>query len=271
MMKKEEKTFSTGEFAKLVEVNKDTLLYYDKINLFKPAGIHANGYRYYTFKQFDQFMAIHSLRDVEVPIKELKSYFTSPNVDDLQNLAEYQKQKVADEIKKLKDIQFFLQRVLELTEELKQISFDEIRIEKLPERPIIYSKEKLDWSLPIEELYQHSTQFLKELGVKGIASYGGVVYEKDHLLQEQEGLHRLFCYIDLPEAEIQPGGLYATIYYQGLFDFIEESYKQFVDHLAAHNLDIIGDLYEEYILHSLLSLKEEDYITKISVRVQFKK
>ena len=63
-MKKEEKTFSTGEFAKLVEVNKDTLLYYDKINLFKPAGIHANGYRYYTFKQFDQFMAIHSLRDV---------------------------------------------------------------------------------------------------------------------------------------------------------------------------------------------------------------
>lgn len=75
-----QKTFTTGEFAKLLDINKDTLLYYDKINLFKPVGIHSNGYRYYTFEQFNQFMAIHSLRQVELPIKELKTYFEAPTI-----------------------------------------------------------------------------------------------------------------------------------------------------------------------------------------------
>ncbi len=32
------RTFTTGKFAKRFEVKKDTLLYYDKIGLFKPAG-----------------------------------------------------------------------------------------------------------------------------------------------------------------------------------------------------------------------------------------
>ncbi|WP_375545294.1 MerR family DNA-binding transcriptional regulator [Niallia taxi] len=41
-----EKTFSTGEFSKLLEVNKDTLLYYDKIDLFKPAGTYNGLYAF---------------------------------------------------------------------------------------------------------------------------------------------------------------------------------------------------------------------------------
>lgn len=88
MMKLTKKTFSTGEFAKLVEVKKDTLLYYDQIDLLKPAGTFANGYRYYTFDQFDQFVAIQSLRAVNVPIKNIKAYFNEPNIKDLQQLAQ---------------------------------------------------------------------------------------------------------------------------------------------------------------------------------------
>ena len=48
MNRKKEKLYSTGEFAAYFGVKKDTLLYYDKIKLFCPAGVHRNGYRYYT-------------------------------------------------------------------------------------------------------------------------------------------------------------------------------------------------------------------------------
>lgn len=61
MMSDVQKTFLTGEFAALFEVKKDTLLYYDKIDLFKPAGVQENGYRYYTFEQFDHFMVNFNL------------------------------------------------------------------------------------------------------------------------------------------------------------------------------------------------------------------
>ena len=41
-----EKYFTTNEFAKLYNINKKTLIYYDEIGLFKPAIIKENGYNY---------------------------------------------------------------------------------------------------------------------------------------------------------------------------------------------------------------------------------
>ena len=43
-------------------MNKNTLLYYDKIDLFKLTGTKENGYRYYMVEEFDSFIAIQSLR-----------------------------------------------------------------------------------------------------------------------------------------------------------------------------------------------------------------
>lgn len=43
--------FTVGEFAKLHNMKKQTLIFYDKIDLFKPEIINKNnGYRYYTPK-----------------------------------------------------------------------------------------------------------------------------------------------------------------------------------------------------------------------------
>ena len=42
---------TTGEFAKMVGVTKDTLFHYDDINLFSPEIVGENGYRYYSINQ----------------------------------------------------------------------------------------------------------------------------------------------------------------------------------------------------------------------------
>lgn len=262
-----QKKFTTGEFAKLLDINKDTLLYYDKINLFKPAGTHTNGYRYYTFEQFDQFMAIHSLRQVEVPIKELKTYFETPTIRSLRQLALKQSEQVALEVKKMQDIQLFLHRVVELTDEMQGISFGEVHFKKLAEESIVLSEEKVDWSLSMEELYQHSSVFLKELGVKSTAAHG-IVYEKEKFLQEEGDLHHLFCRIETSHSKKKPAGLYAVLYFKGTFDNIDTAYTQLMDSLVKQNFEIDGDVYEEYLLHSIASLEEEEFITKISVKVK---
>ena len=46
-MKKSTKLLTTAEFAKLHDVNKRTLHYYDSIGLFSPAKKGENQYRYY--------------------------------------------------------------------------------------------------------------------------------------------------------------------------------------------------------------------------------
>lgn len=265
-----EKTFSTGEFAKLLEVNKDTLLYYDKIDLFKPAGTFDNGYRYYTFDQFDQFVAIQSLRAVELPIKELKTYFDAPNIQNFQQLAMEQQEKVAREIQKLQDIQFFLERSVTLTKEMEEASFGNVLMKQLPAEAVVYSDEKIDWSLSIEELYEQSTPFLKKLGVRSTAAYGIVYSKEDFLNREYEGVCYLFCRLDYPSAKMRPSGHYAIIYHQGPYDEISQNeiYNTLLAYLEQEQLALDGDIYEEYLLHSIAAKEEKDYITKISVKVK---
>ena len=273
MIKSNEKTFSTGEFAKLLEVNKDTLLYYDKIDLFKPAGTFDNGYRYYTFDQFDQFVAIQSLRAVDLPIKELKNYFSSPNVENLQQLAIQQHDKVTKEIQKLQDIQRFLERTVALTKEMEQITFGEVLIKSLPAEPVVYSEEKYDWTKSMEEMYEQSTPFFKTLGIKSTAAYG-VVYPKEEFLNasflepESETASYLFCHTEDTSAIMKPAGEYAIIYHKGSYEEIIKTYEILLNFFKNAQFELDGDIHEEYLLHSIATKKEENYITKISVKVK---
>ena len=54
-MDKKINVLTTGQFAKIVRVSKDTLFYYDKIGLFKPEIVSKNGYRYYSYNQYYTF------------------------------------------------------------------------------------------------------------------------------------------------------------------------------------------------------------------------
>ncbi|MGN0707313.1 MAG: MerR family transcriptional regulator [Faecalibacterium sp.] len=72
-----EKTeYHAAEFARLAGVNKKTLLYYDEIGLFHPMRVEPNGYRVYSWHQLDRLALIAALRDLGVPLKQIKEYLT---------------------------------------------------------------------------------------------------------------------------------------------------------------------------------------------------
>ncbi|EGT4207022.1 MerR family DNA-binding transcriptional regulator, partial [Clostridioides difficile] len=49
----EKQYFTTGEFAKLCGISKQTLIFYDKIGIFSPEYKDKNNYRYYSVYQYD--------------------------------------------------------------------------------------------------------------------------------------------------------------------------------------------------------------------------
>ncbi|MCE4051012.1 MerR family transcriptional regulator [Bacillus sp. Au-Bac7] len=263
------KTFSTGEFANLFGVKKDTLLYYNKINLFNPAGIHSNGYRYYTLPQLDTFSAIQSLRSVNFPINDLKSYFESPSVPKLNELASRQVENIENEINKLKENQLFLSRLIEVTNELKNVIIGELILKELPAESVLFSSSKnIDWEASVEDLSHIYDEFLKEVGVNGAAAFGSVLNKKNLLSENFLQADCLFCRMEGPGTTQKPAGLYAIYYYQGSYDNIKIAYSYLLKEIAFRKLTIDGDAYEEYLLHSLVSKHEEEYITKISIKVK---
>ena len=49
---KEKKYYTAGELARLFNIPKQTMLYYDKMGILKPEFVAENGYRYYSTPQY---------------------------------------------------------------------------------------------------------------------------------------------------------------------------------------------------------------------------
>ena len=98
MQKNPNPCINTGEFARLCNTNKRTLLYYDEIGLFRPAFTDENGYRYYSENQCDLFFTIRCLQEIGMPLKEIRSYIDHRSPEALQQLLGQQKLKVQQEL-----------------------------------------------------------------------------------------------------------------------------------------------------------------------------
>lgn len=73
-MNKKARNLTTAQFAKLHNVNKRTLHYYDSIGLFSPRHKGDNGYRYYDYSQSIDFEYIRMLREINLSIEEIKEF-----------------------------------------------------------------------------------------------------------------------------------------------------------------------------------------------------
>ena len=83
--------FTTGEFAGLAGVSKDTLFHYDRIGLLKPETVEENGYRYYSLAQVDVCDVIRVLKELGMPLAEIREYLEERTVPSLLELFEKRK------------------------------------------------------------------------------------------------------------------------------------------------------------------------------------
>ncbi|WP_239644596.1 MerR family transcriptional regulator [Enterococcus crotali] len=81
--------FKISEFSKLTNISPRMLRHYDKLNLLKPKIIQTdNNYRYYTPEQITQVNQILSLKNIGIPLKEIKT-FLDGDVDLADYLAKH--------------------------------------------------------------------------------------------------------------------------------------------------------------------------------------
>ena len=94
--------FTTGEFAKLCNVTKDTLFYYEEIGLFCPVHTTKNGYRYYSVAQYDEMLMILSLRYIGISLKEIKRRLSARTPRVLLSLLDEEETEIDARIRALK-------------------------------------------------------------------------------------------------------------------------------------------------------------------------
>lgn len=68
------KYYTPAEFAKLFQIDRQTLIYYDNHGIFSPSFKNMNGYRYYSLDQVFLFAELLSLRRLSIPGARLADY-----------------------------------------------------------------------------------------------------------------------------------------------------------------------------------------------------
>ena len=102
------KYMTTGEFARRMGVTKNTLFHYDNIDLFLPEIVDTNDYRYYSIYQMEVFDTIIILKEMGMPLNEIKEFMDHRSPESLMELFEKEDKKITEQIKRLKYQQQFI-------------------------------------------------------------------------------------------------------------------------------------------------------------------
>ena len=276
MDKKFNQHFSSGEFAKLCNVSKHTLFYYDEIGLFSPEIIDSNGYRYYSVNQYDTFDVITIFKDLGMPLKEIKSYLDNRSPDALISLLKSQNKIISKKINDLEKIQKLIESKIEVTKSASTVNKDKFDILNIAQDEYFVISEdaiKTD-DLNITKYIANLINLCNEKKLFAHYSMVGIHHKQDiincnYIKYSNFGIKIDDCNNDFSLTyHKKPKGLYLTAYHAGSFDTIGETYEKLKQYANEENL-LLGDFFYEELLIDSLSVKNYDeYLSKISVNVK---
>lgn len=104
----DETLYSTGEFAKLCGVKKQTLFHYDRIGLLKPTITDERGFRRYSYSQYQDYLIIACLKEAGMPLKEISQYLSTEDEAKRGSVLETCIQQLDEKISYLKRVRQIL-------------------------------------------------------------------------------------------------------------------------------------------------------------------
>lgn len=266
-----EEFFTIGEFAKLFGISKQTLMYYERKHIFKPAQIDSNGYRYYSMQQYFDFDIICNLHKLGVPLKKIAVYMTERNTENLQQIytdlqSDY-RYRIAILERNIQSLQAKIERLRSNSNIHKKcFSLEQKNVEYLVAHPFPQSP-SLKKNLQL--IARHNYQFnLAEILNEYLMGY--IVPQNKFLNGTLQDISHIFTRVVSPEGyrniRVRSAGVYASVI--SPFGYHTE-YKELIAELAKFikDNDFIpaSDLYIEPLRNYWSTTKENEYITKISV------
>ncbi|MBS5621923.1 MAG: MerR family transcriptional regulator [Clostridium sp.] len=266
-------TFTTGEFAKLCGVSKQTLLYYDRVGIFQPERVLENGYRVYTYLQFETFNVIATLREMGTPIQEIKSYLDRRSPEEFIRLFAQQKRELEETLQNMERIHRMMESKIATTQDALQVDETKILLEKQPERRLALSRPMQNWEE--QEYLPILTEYLSICNRNNrMQSYsiGTVVRWKALLNGNVTDCTYYFCSQaseDTPPSFLhcRPAGTYVVAYHKGDYDSMTEAYERLAAYIRHHQLSIVPYSYEDDLLDEITNQDSQEYLTKISIPI----
>jgi DNA-binding transcriptional MerR regulator len=272
MNKKNGKYLTTGEFAKLCKVNKQTLFYYDQIGLFSPELKNEKGYRYYSIRQIELFFVIDLLKDLGMSLNDIQQYTQNKSPESFLSIMYQKKAEIVKKRHEIETKEKIIEAKIALMEEASHLDLHQVTLEQLPEATLYLSRNIEN--ITDEEFVEVVSDFINELNVSHLdTGYPiGVITKREQVLKG-EFTNYSYLYIEQPNPkEGYPyfksvKGDFLSGYHIGDEKTIHKTYKRLFSEMDRLNLAIGDYVFEEYIYDTVVMNHKEHYVTKIMIQV----
>lgn len=260
---------TVSQFAKLHNVNKRTLHYYDEIGIFSPDYKGDNGYRYYDYMQGVDFEYIKMLKELNMGLDEIKRYIDNPNEEDFKEIADVKIKEINQEIKLLNRRKEVLEDKLQKLSKCDEVrNKNYIKVVECEEEKFFYTPFKFEDD-DLKQLISHIKDvWTVDEYCKGIGSFVSVEKIQRGEFEEYDGLFiEMLDDIDSDNMIIKPKGKYICAYHMGDWDTLPDFYGEIVKYAEENNLTLVGYSFEIGMNDFAIS-DMKDYITQIMIRVE---
>ena len=260
---------TVSQFAKLHNVNKRTLHYYDEIGIFSPDYKGDNGYRYYDYMQGVDFEYIKMLKELNMGLDEIKRYIDNPNEEDFKEIADVKIKEIDQEIRTLNRRREVLEDKLKKLNKCDDVrKKNSVKVIECEEQKFFYTPFKFEDD-DLKQLISHIKDvWTVDEYCKGIGSFVSVEKIQRGEFEEYDGLFiEMLDDIDSKNTIIKPKGKYICAYHMGDWDTLPKFYGEIVEYAEENNLTLVGYSFEIGMNDFAIS-DMEDYITQIMIRVE---
>lgn len=270
MKPENDRYLSCGEFAKTVGTTKHTLFHYDEIGLFQPELIKENGYRCYSISQIDLFHVIELLKELNMPLKEIKAYLDNRDPKRFLALLKEENQLLDAHIRRLKEMKLWVNEQMRVIEEALSINVEEIQIMSFPKQYL--------YAAPLSA-YDHYTlaKQISELIIKSksgsfCSPYGiGASMKREAIEKKGYGCYEQVYFLMNHRPKrlsytIREAGTYLCAYHVGSFDQAYRCYERLMQAVSKNGWRIDDRIYEDVLMDEIAVKGEDHYVLRLCVR-----
>lgn len=271
--------FTAGELANLFGISKQTLLYYDKINLLSPDYVCEKGYRHYSIQQYLDLEIIVNLRSFNISIPTIKAYLDDRSKNDFINLIAKKKKECMDIIRENEAIINSLERINDTAKREEDIVLNKPMLITQAERlmRVTMVSEEDDGKARIVLFTKHAqTAFHNKKSLE--RHTGWIISQEDLFIQKNSHLTKgYFSFVlNTPKHRGKSivtlsAGSYLEIYFKGTYYQNFHNLMNLInDFLEKNDLESSGDIYILTIENHLFYKDTDEYINKIFFKVNKK-
>lgn len=253
----EEKLISISEMAQLCGISRQTLILYDSLDLFKPVHVSEAGYRKYSVYQIPYLREICLLKELGIPLKEIKEHMTGRDSEAICGTLRDMDQKLEKQMNELRRKRLFIRQRMERMDHF-EVKLSNVRRPyfewRAEEKAILvpFEKEHVDrehlhltlmkaWRILLKHDMIASKGFGSLIG-HDVNRQGSVLYPIGSFIsvpfpEEVEGL----------EFRTIPEGNYAAMYKYGMpYDL--EAAQYLINWVHEQGYEVCGDIIDQCLL-----------------------